>query len=139
MLTGESKPVPKNPGSKVIGGSINGEGAVTVEVKNTGKDSFLSGVIQLVREAQASKSRTQDIANRAALWLTIIAISAGIITLIIWMVVINKDFAFSLERTVTVMVITCPHASGSCCTTCCCSIDLNISKEWTSYKEPCCF
>jgi Cu2+-exporting ATPase len=112
MLTGESKPVPKNPGSKVIGGSINGEGAVTVEVKNTGKDSFLSGVIQLVREAQASKSRTQDIANRAALWLTIIAISAGVITFIIWLVVIKKDFAFALERTVTVMVITCPHALG---------------------------
>jgi len=112
MLTGESKPVPKNPGSKVIGGSINGEGAVTVEVKNTGKDSFLSGVIKLVREAQASKSRTQDIANRAALWLTIIAISAGIVTFIIWMAVINKDFAFSLERAVTVMVITCPHALG---------------------------
>lgn len=112
MLTGESKPVLKTVGAKVIGGSINGEGAVTVEVKNTGKDSFLSGVIQLVREAQASKSRTQDIANRAALWLTIIAISAGIITLIIWIVLINKDFAFSLERTVTVMVITCPHALG---------------------------
>ncbi len=112
MLTGESSPVPKNPGSKVIGGSINGEGAVTAEVKNTGKNSFLSGVINLVREAQASKSRTQDIANRAALWLTIIAISTGIITLIIWLVVINKDFAFSLERTVTVMVTTCPHALG---------------------------
>jgi len=112
MLTGESKLVTKNSGSKVIGGSINGEGAVTVEVKNTGKDSFLSGIIQLVREAQASKSRTQDIANRAALWLTIIAISAGIITLIIWLIVINKDFAFSLERAVTVMVITCPHALG---------------------------
>ena len=112
MLTGESKPVPKTAGAKVIGGSINGEGAVTVEVKNIGKDSFLSGVIQLVKEAQASKSRTQDIANRAALWLTIIAISAGIITLIVWKVVINKDFAFSLERAVTVMVITCPHALG---------------------------
>jgi len=112
MLTGESKPVPKNPGSKVIGGSINGEGAVTVEVKNIGKDSFLSGVIQLVKDAQASKSRTQDIANRAALWLTIIAISAGIITFIIWMAIINKDLAFSLERAVTVMVITCPHALG---------------------------
>lgn len=112
MLTGESKPVPKTAGVKVIGGSINGEGAVTVEVKNIGKDSFLSGVIQLVKEAQASKSRTQDIANRAALWLTIIAISAGILTIIIWKVVINKDFAFSLERAVTVMVITCPHALG---------------------------
>ena len=112
MLTGESKPISKAAGSKIIGGSINGEGSVTVEVKNTGKDSFLSGVIQLVKDAQASKSRTQDIANRAALWLTIIAISAGVITLIVWLVIINKDFAFSLERTVTVMVITCPHALG---------------------------
>ncbi len=112
MLTGESKPVSKAAGVKVIGGSINGEGSVTVEVKNTGKDSFLSGVIQLVKDAQASKSRTQDIANRAALWLTIIAISAGIITFIVWLVIINRDFAFSLERTVTVMVITCPHALG---------------------------
>jgi len=112
MLTGESKPITKNPGSKVIGGSINGEGAVAVEVKNIGRDSFLSGVIKLVEEAQASKSRTQDIANRAALWLTVTAISAGIITLIVWMAVINKDFAFSLERTVTVMVTACPHALG---------------------------
>ena len=112
MLTGESKPISKTTGSKVTGGSINGEGSVTVEIKNIGKDSFLSGVIQLVKQAQASKSRTQDIANRAALWLTIIAISAGAITLIVWLVVINKDFAFSLERTVTVMVITCPHALG---------------------------
>ena len=82
MLTGESKPVSKTAGAKVIGGSINGEGAVTVEVKNTGKDSFLSGVIQLVKDAQASKSRTQDIASRAALWLTIISIATGVITLI---------------------------------------------------------
>lgn len=112
MLTGESKPVSKAAGAKVIGGSINGEGSVTVEVTNTGKDSFLSGVIELVRQAQESKSRTQDIANRAAFWLTIIAISVGVITLIVWLVVINKDFAFSLERAVTVMVITCPHALG---------------------------
>jgi len=112
MLTGESKPVSKTAGAKVIGGSINGEGAVTVEVKNTGKDSFLSGVIQLVKDAQASKSRTQDIASRAALWLTIISIATGVITLIVWMVLLKKDFSFALERTVTVMVITCPHALG---------------------------
>lgn len=112
MLTGESKPVPKAVGSKVIGGSINGEGSVSIEVKNTGKDSFLSGVIELVRQAQESKSRTQDIANRAAFWLTIIAISAGIITFAVWLFIINKDFAFALERTVTVMVIACPHALG---------------------------
>ncbi|MGE5443444.1 MAG: copper-translocating P-type ATPase [Ignavibacteriales bacterium] len=112
MLTGESKPVSKNAGSKVIGGSINGEGSITVEIKKTGKDSFLSQVIELVKEAQESKSKTQDLANRAALWLTIIALAGGAITLFIWLAVLNRDFAFALERTVTVMVITCPHALG---------------------------
>ncbi|MDP3011330.1 MAG: heavy metal translocating P-type ATPase [Candidatus Hydromicrobium sp.] len=112
MLTGESKPVAKMIGAQVIGGSINGEGSVIVEVKKTGKDSFLSGVIKLVQEAQESKSRTQNLANRAAFWLTIIGISAGIITLVVWLVVLDREFVFSLERSVTVMVITCPHALG---------------------------
>lgn len=112
MLTGESKPVEKAAGSKLIGGAINGEGSMTAEVQKTGKDSFLSQMIGLVEEAQQSKSRSQDLANRAALWLTIIALSCGAITLIIWLGIINKDFAFSLERMVTVMVITCPHALG---------------------------
>jgi Cu2+-exporting ATPase len=112
MLTGESKPVSKAVGAKAIGGSINGEGSITVEVKKTGRDSFLSQMIALVEEAQQSKSRSQDLANRAALWLTIIALSCGAVTLIIWLGIINRDFAFSLERMVTVMVITCPHALG---------------------------
>lgn len=112
MLTGESRPVRKNPGDRVIGGSINGEGAITVEIKKTGEDSFLSQVIGLVREAQESKSRTQDLANRAARWLTLIALSGGAATLVIWLAAMGRDFAFSLERTVTVMVITCPHALG---------------------------
>jgi len=112
MLTGESKPVEKTVGSKLIGGAINGEGSMTAEVQKTGKDSFLSQMIDLVEEAQQSKSRSQDLANRAALWLTIIALSCGAITLVMWLGIINKDFAFSLERMVTVMVITCPHALG---------------------------
>jgi len=112
MLTGESKPVEKLVGSKVIGGSINGEGSITAEVQKTGKDSFLSQMIDLVEQAQQSKSRSQDLANRAAFWLTIIALSCGAITLLIWFGIIDKDFAFSLERMVTVMVITCPHALG---------------------------
>ncbi|TET98623.1 MAG: copper-translocating P-type ATPase, partial [Candidatus Stahlbacteria bacterium] len=112
MLTGESKPISKKIGAKVIGGSINGEGSITVEVKKTGKDSFISRVIELVKEAQKSKSKTQDLANRAALWLTIIALTVGAVTLFIWLALINKDFAFAIERTVTVMVITCPHALG---------------------------
>lgn len=112
MLTGESKPVEKKPGDKVIGGAINGEGSITVEITKTGAESFLSQVIDLVRQAQESKSRTQDLANRAAFWLTLVAITSGTITLFIWLALMQKDFAFSLERTVTVMVITCPHALG---------------------------
>jgi P-type Cu2+ transporter len=112
MLTGESKPVTKKVGDKVIGGSINGEGSITVEVKKTGQDSFLSQVIELVRQAQESKSKTQDLANRAALWLTIVALGGGAITIVVWLALVRMDFAFSLERMVTVMVIACPHALG---------------------------
>ena len=112
MLTGESKPVVKKAGTTIIGGSVNGEGSVTIEVKKTGKDSFLSQVIELVKQAQESKSKTQDIANRAALWLTIIALVGGAITLFFWVALTSQAFSFALERTVTVMVITCPHALG---------------------------
>lgn len=112
MLTGESKPVSKSVGATVIGGSINGEGSITIEVKKTGKDSFLSQVIDLVKEAQESKSKTQDLANRAASWLTLIALVGGAVTLSVWVGLTNQTFAFALERTVTVMVITCPHALG---------------------------
>ena len=112
MLTGESVPVSKMQGAKVIGGSVNGEGSITVEVRKTGKDSYLSQVIELVRQAQESKSRTQDLANRAAVWLTIVALGGGAITIFVWLAIAQKDFAFALERTVTVMVIACPHALG---------------------------
>ena len=112
MLTGESAPIPKSTGSKVIGASINGDGSLTVEVQKVGKDSYLSQVVKLVKEAQESKSRTQDVANRAALWLTIIALSVGTITIFIWLAIMNMDFEFSLERMVTVLVISCPHALG---------------------------
>lgn len=112
MLTGESQPVAKKKGAKVIGGSINGEGSVTVEIRKTGRDSYLSQVIDLVRQAQESKSRTQDLSNRAALWLTLIAVGAGSLTLFVWLALAGKGFAFALERMVTVMVIACPHALG---------------------------
>ena len=112
MLTGESTPVSKKSGGKVIGGAINGEGSLTIEVKGTGKDSFLSQVIDLVKQAQESKSKTQNLANTAAMWLTIIALGGGALTLLIWLFVVNRDFAFAIERAVTVMVITCPHALG---------------------------
>jgi Cu2+-exporting ATPase len=112
MLTGESTPVSKQAGGKVIGGAINGEGSLTIEVKGTGKDSFLSQVIDLVKQAQESKSKTQNLADTAAMWLTVIALGSGVITFFIWLYFMNKEFVFAIERAVTVMVITCPHALG---------------------------
>ncbi len=111
MLTGESEPVTKTEGSEVIGGSINGEAAFVVEVKKTGKDTYLNQVVELVRTAQESKSKTQDLANRAALYLTIIALTVGTLTFTLW-TLFGQELVFALERAVTVMVITCPHALG---------------------------
>ena len=111
MLTGESKPVEKGEEGTVIGGSINNEGSIIVEVQKTGAETYLSQVIELVREAQQTRSKTQDLANRAAFWLTIIALGGGTVTFLTW-VLIGKDIAFALERAVTVMVIACPHALG---------------------------
>ncbi len=111
MLTGESVPVEKESGDLVIGGSVNGDGSLEIQVESTGKDSYLSKVINLVREAQASKSKTQRLADRAAFWLTIIALTVGFTTLFIWLS-IGESFNFSIERMATVMVIACPHALG---------------------------
>jgi Cu2+-exporting ATPase len=111
MLTGESRPVARGPGEQVIGGSVNGEGAITVQITKTGKDTYLSQVIDMVSQAQASRSRTQDLANRAALWLTFIALGSGLVTLTVWLSS-DRGFAFAIERMVTVMVIACPHALG---------------------------
>jgi Cu2+-exporting ATPase len=111
MLTGESKPVTKKPGNEVIGGSINGEAAFVVKVDKTGKDTYLNQVVELVRTAQESKSKTQDLANRAAMYLTIISLTVGTLTFIFW-ISFGKELVFALERAVTVMVITCPHALG---------------------------
>lgn len=112
MITGESKPVSKSVGDNVIGGSINGEGSIKIEVEKIGDETFLSQIVMLVKEAQESKSKTQNLANRAAFWLTIIAISAGAITMFVWLMFTGESFNFALSRTVTVMVITCPHALG---------------------------
>jgi len=112
MLTGESTPVAKQTGVTVIGGSVNGEGSITVEVQRTGKDSYLSQITELVRQAQESKSRTQNLANRAALVLTIVALGVGGITLFVWVGLVGQEFVFGLARMVTVMVIACPHALG---------------------------
>lgn len=111
MLTGESRPVPRTTGDEAIGGSINGEGAITLEIRKTGADTYLSQVIAMVEKAQASRSRSQDLANRAASWLTYIALGVGFATLFAWLV-LGESFAFAMERMVTVMVIACPHALG---------------------------
>jgi len=111
MLTGEAKPVSKTKGSKVIGGSVNEDGSLQVEVKGVGESSYLSKVINLVKQAQASKSKTQALADKAAFWLTIVAIGAGIVTFFSWFF-IGRDMAFAIERTATVLVIACPHALG---------------------------
>jgi Cu2+-exporting ATPase len=111
VLTGESRPVKKRPQDKVIAGAINGEGSLTVKIEKTGKDSYLSRIIELVNQAQTAKSKTQRLADRAAFWLTLIALTAGTVTLVVWLS-LGSVFAFALERMVTVMVITCPHALG---------------------------
>jgi Cu2+-exporting ATPase len=111
MLTGESKPVKKFRGENVIGGSINGNGALRVRVEHTGKDSYLNKVINLVQEAQKTKSETQRLADQAAKWLTYVALTAGFGTFAVWLL-LGQDLAFALERMVTVMVISCPHALG---------------------------
>jgi len=112
LVTGESVPVPKAVDDEVIGGSINTDGSIDVLVTHTGEDSYLSQVVTLVRQAQESRSRTQDLADRAAAWLTVIALSASVITFLVWRLATTRDLAFALERAVTVMVITCPHALG---------------------------
>lgn len=111
MLTGESKPIEKKENDYLIGGSIIGSSSLNVRVEKTGEDSYLSNVIKMVKEAQASKSKTQNLANKAAKWLTYIAIIAGGVTLTYWLLD-GKPFVFALERMVTVLIIACPHALG---------------------------
>ncbi|HAL81696.1 MAG TPA: cadmium-translocating P-type ATPase [Mucilaginibacter sp.] len=111
MLTGESKPVKKIKGDKVIAGSINGSGSFKVTVSHAAKDSYLSQVVKLVDDAQKSKSKTQLLADTAARWLTIIALFSGIATFLYWYLT-GQPLAFAIERMVTVIVICCPHALG---------------------------
>jgi Cu2+-exporting ATPase len=110
LLTGESKAIHKEKEGKVIGGAINGEGVLKVRIEKTGEETYLAQVIKLVRTAQESKSRTQDLANRAAALLFYAALGVGIITFAVWSLVSSTDVA--LTRTVTVLVIACPHALG---------------------------
>jgi Cu2+-exporting ATPase len=111
MLTGESKPVQKVKGQKVIAGSINGNGSLKVTISHASKDSYISQLVKLVDDAQKSKSKTQLLADTAAKWLTIIALVAGIGTFLFWFLT-GETLAFAMERMVTVIVICCPHALG---------------------------
>ena len=111
MLTGESKPVKKAIGDVVIGGGINGKGTVTIKVTGVGADSYLSAVIDIVKQAQNTKSKTQNLADKAAKWLTYIALFVGVATLIIWLL-LGKDLSFAIMMMVGVMIIACPYALG---------------------------
>ena len=111
FLTGESKPVPKEKGSEVVAGAVNGEGALTLRVTRTGDDTTLSQIQRLVKEAQTSRSRFQTLADRAAGWLFYVAVGAGALTFLIW-IVAAQDLQQAVTRTVTVLVIACPHALG---------------------------
>lgn len=111
MLTGESKPVKKEVKDNVIGGSVNGNSTLKVKVEHTGKDSYLNKVITMVEEAQKTKSKMQNLSDRAAKWLTYIALAIGFGTLAVWLI-LGFPFVYALERMVTVMVIACPHALG---------------------------
>lgn len=111
MITGEAVPVEKGKGDDVIGGSVNGDGILKFKVSHVGDETFLSQVIRLVRDAQASKSNTQRLADRAAKWLFYIALVTGIITFVSWMA-IEGNLNFAVTRAVTVIIICCPHALG---------------------------
>lgn len=109
-ITGESKPVSKQTGDEVVAGTINQDGSLTVKVTKIGEDTALAGIMRLVQEAQASKSHGQVLADKAAFALTIVALSAGLITFITWL--FFADISFAVQRAVTVMIIACPHALG---------------------------
>jgi Cu2+-exporting ATPase len=111
MITGESRPVGKHPGDRVIAGTVNGEGSLRITVTGTGERTTLAGIMRLVEQAQTSRSRAQAIADRAAFWLTLVALGAGALTLVGWLAV-GAESAYAVERLVTVLVITCPHALG---------------------------
>ena len=111
MITGESNPVQKTVDAEVIAGTINGDGSLKIRVNKIGKETFLAGVMRLVEEAQASKSRLQILSDRAAFYLTFIAVFSGILTFIVW-IVVGADFGTATERLVAVLVIACPHALG---------------------------
>jgi Cu2+-exporting ATPase len=111
MVTGESRPVPKQPGDRVIAGTVNESGSLRIEVTGTGDRTTLARIMRLVEQAQGSRSRAQALADRAAFWLTMVALTAGVTTLVVWLA-LGADPSYAVERLVTVLVIACPHALG---------------------------
>jgi Cu2+-exporting ATPase len=111
MITGESRPVRKQPGDRTIAGTVNGDGSLRVEVTGTGERTALAGIMRLVEQAQSSRSRAQALADRAALILTIVAVASAVLTFVVWLA-LDAGTAFTIERVVTVLVISCPHALG---------------------------
>ena len=111
LITGESRPVRKAVGDRVIAGTVNGSGSLHTEVTGTGDRTALAGIMRLVEQAQTSRSRAQDLADRAAFILTLVALGAGTLTLILWLSV-RAEPAFAVQRLVAVLVIACPHALG---------------------------
>lgn len=112
MITGESVPVSKKSEDQVIGGTINGQGSLRVKVSRTGEDTTISQISRMVRDAQSSKPQSQQLADRAANYLTLIALGVGTITFFFWWVFMGTDLVFALTLTITVIVIACPHALG---------------------------
>ncbi len=111
MITGESKPVEKKQGERVLAGTVNGEGSLRVKIAGIGDKTALAGIMRLVEQAQSSRSRAQALADRAAFYLTLVAIGSGLITLIGWLLS-GSTLDFAITRVVTVLVIACPHALG---------------------------
>ncbi len=111
MLTGESRLIDKHPADEVIAGTINGDGSLRVEITRTGDRTALAGIMRLVAQAQSSRSRAQVLADRAAFYLTIVAVGSAVVTGIVW-AALERPASFVIERVVTVLVIACPHALG---------------------------
>jgi Cu2+-exporting ATPase len=111
MITGESRPIRKDPGGRVIAGTVNGSGSLRVEVTGTGEKTALAGIMRLVAQAQTSRSPAQALADRAAFLLTIVAVAAAALALLAWSLA-GEPASFVIERVVAVLVIACPHALG---------------------------
>jgi Cu2+-exporting ATPase len=111
MITGESRPVDKEPGSEVIAGTVNGSGSLRVRITRTGEHTMLAGIMRLVQEAQTSRTRTQALADRAARWLTLVAVGVAALALVVWALIRGLD-DYTVERAVTTLVVACPHALG---------------------------